>query len=366
MVGPSGGQSITGARRRRRGAAVMAPLPPPPEPDPPAPAGQVEPGAEHHPRHGRRDQRELDPDALGRRPEHEDRIRGIDEEAPGHQQHARHEPAPPAMPGRRLAVAVVVMRMRSARGRRSPRHPGRAGAARGRAIRAGPRSQGPRARDAAVAADPEHVVHRGGMVACARAAAAAGKRGPRWRRRRFWLLTLSRSTSRRLARSSCPTGRPRSRGSRISWPGPARGPAGRPHRPREPAPEPDDVRARQPGARDPSGRATGARGAGSDQASARLVHQHRARGAPPAARHRAGHRLGLHDPDVLRHDRARGGASRVQGPHGRRRHGRDGGQGPGRQVIPADQVHRTHLGSLNGFLATVTTSGALIGAAPGA
>ena len=35
-------------------------------------------------------------------------------------------------------------------------------------------------------------------------------------------------------------------------------------------------------------------------------------------------------------------------------------------MIPADQVHRTHLGSLNGFLATVTTSGALTGAASGA
>ena len=32
-------------------------------------------------------------------------------------------------------------------------------------------------------------------------------------------------------------------------------------------------------------------------------------------------------------------------------------------VIPAAEVHRTHLGSLNGFLATVTTSGALMGAA---
>jgi nicotinamidase-related amidase len=51
------------------------------------------------------------------------------------------------------------------------------------------------------------------------------------------------------------------------------------------------------------------------------------------------------------------------GPHGRRRHGRDGGQGPEGQVIPAAEVHRTHLGSLNGFLATVTTSGALMGAA---
>ena len=38
-------------------------------------------------------------------------------------------------------------------------------------------------------------------------------------------------------------------------------------------------------------------------------------------------------------------------------------KGPEGQVIPAAEVHRTHLGSLNGFLATVTTSGALMGAA---
>jgi hypothetical protein len=38
-------------------------------------------------------------------------------------------------------------------------------------------------------------------------------------------------------------------------------------------------------------------------------------------------------------------------------------KGPDGGVIPADQVHRTHLGSLNGFLATVTTSPALTGAA---
>ena len=38
---------------------------------------------------------------------------------------------------------------------------------------------------------------------------------------------------------------------------------------------------------------------------------------------------------------------------------------PDGQVIPAAEVHRTHLGSLNGFLATVTTSSALTGAASG-
>jgi len=40
-------------------------------------------------------------------------------------------------------------------------------------------------------------------------------------------------------------------------------------------------------------------------------------------------------------------------------------KGPDGVVVPHDQVHRTHLGSLNGFLATVTTSHALTGAAPG-
>lgn len=40
-------------------------------------------------------------------------------------------------------------------------------------------------------------------------------------------------------------------------------------------------------------------------------------------------------------------------------------KGPDGAVVPHDQVHRTHLGSLNGFLATVTTSAALTGAAPG-
>jgi nicotinamidase-related amidase len=39
-------------------------------------------------------------------------------------------------------------------------------------------------------------------------------------------------------------------------------------------------------------------------------------------------------------------------------------KGPDGVVVPHDQVHRTHLGSLNGFLATVTTSVALAGAAP--
>ena len=39
--------------------------------------------------------------------------------------------------------------------------------------------------------------------------------------------------------------------------------------------------------------------------------------------------------------------------------------GPDGIVVPPDQVHRTHLGSLSGFLATVTTSSALTGATPG-
>jgi nicotinamidase-related amidase len=37
-------------------------------------------------------------------------------------------------------------------------------------------------------------------------------------------------------------------------------------------------------------------------------------------------------------------------------------KGPDGVVVPHDQVHRTHLGSLNGFLATVTTVPAVIGA----
>jgi nicotinamidase-related amidase len=37
-------------------------------------------------------------------------------------------------------------------------------------------------------------------------------------------------------------------------------------------------------------------------------------------------------------------------------------KGPDGILIPADQVHRTHLGSLHGFLATVTTAAALTGA----
>ena len=40
-------------------------------------------------------------------------------------------------------------------------------------------------------------------------------------------------------------------------------------------------------------------------------------------------------------------------------------KGPDGVLVPHDQVHRTHLGSLNGFLATVTTSPALTGGAPG-
>jgi nicotinamidase-related amidase len=41
-------------------------------------------------------------------------------------------------------------------------------------------------------------------------------------------------------------------------------------------------------------------------------------------------------------------------------------KGPDGGTISAADVHRTHLGSLNGFLATVTTSTALTGAGPGA
>lgn len=36
-------------------------------------------------------------------------------------------------------------------------------------------------------------------------------------------------------------------------------------------------------------------------------------------------------------------------------------KGPGGELIPADQVHRTHLGSLNGFLAEIRRSDDLIG-----
>jgi hypothetical protein len=39
-------------------------------------------------------------------------------------------------------------------------------------------------------------------------------------------------------------------------------------------------------------------------------------------------------------------------------------KGPDGVVVPHDQVHRTHLGSLHGFLATVTTVAALTGATP--
>jgi nicotinamidase-related amidase len=39
-------------------------------------------------------------------------------------------------------------------------------------------------------------------------------------------------------------------------------------------------------------------------------------------------------------------------------------QGPDGVLIPHDQVHRTHLGSLNGFLATVMSVAAVTGAAP--
>jgi nicotinamidase-related amidase len=40
-------------------------------------------------------------------------------------------------------------------------------------------------------------------------------------------------------------------------------------------------------------------------------------------------------------------------------------KGPDGGVVSHDQVHRTHLGSLNGFLATVTTAPALIHGVPG-
>jgi hypothetical protein len=36
-----------------------------------------------------------------------------------------------------------------------------------------------------------------------------------------------------------------------------------------------------------------------------------------------------------------------------RRHRRDGRAGPDGQVVPHDQAHRTHLGSLSGFLAEI-------------
>src|SRR5262245_51716492 len=40
-------------------------------------------------------------------------------------------------------------------------------------------------------------------------------------------------------------------------------------------------------------------------------------------------------------------------------------KGPDGVVVPHDQVHRTHLGSLSGFLATVTTTDAITGLAAG-
>src|SRR4029450_9985285 len=39
-------------------------------------------------------------------------------------------------------------------------------------------------------------------------------------------------------------------------------------------------------------------------------------------------------------------------------------KGPDGVLVPHDQVHRTHLGSLNGFLAPVPTSAALTAATP--
>jgi hypothetical protein len=41
-------------------------------------------------------------------------------------------------------------------------------------------------------------------------------------------------------------------------------------------------------------------------------------------------------------------------------------KGPDGAVIPHDQVHRTHLGSLNGFLAEVKRTAEVIGAWTGA
>ena len=238
----------------------------------------------------------------------------------------------------RLAVAVVMMGMRV---RAADAHRGILGAL-ARRVRPGVRGPGqrsaapaerrePRARDAAVAADPERVVHRGGMVACARAAAAAGKRGSAMEKTALLVIDAQQEYFAPIGKVVLPDGPPAvARIARAPDLGPQRGPcrsstsstraAARTRRRSRPAAR--RSRSIRPRA--------GARRAGYDQAPARLVHQHRARGAPPAARDRAGHRLGLHDPDVLRHDRARGGASRVQGPHGRGRHGRDGREGAGR------------------------------------
>src|SRR5262245_24002936 len=109
MVGLAAG-SLSRRRCRRRCMVVIAmPLPSAPEPHPPTPAGQVEPGAEHGPRDRHRYQCDFDPAAVADRPEHEDRVGRVDQEAARHQQDAGHEPAAPTVRATGIAVAVVVM-----------------------------------------------------------------------------------------------------------------------------------------------------------------------------------------------------------------------------------------------------------------
>src|SRR5262245_46012353 len=108
MVDRPGGSLSWGHGRGRCGVVMMA-LPSPPEPHPSAAPGQIEPGAEHGPRERRRRQGDPNPGALAHGPEHPHGVRGVDEEAPRHQEHAGHEAAAPAMGVMaRLAVTVVV------------------------------------------------------------------------------------------------------------------------------------------------------------------------------------------------------------------------------------------------------------------
>ena len=142
----------------------------------------------------------------------------------------------------------------------------------------------------------------------------------------------SRSTSRRWARSCSPRGRRRCNGSRAPCSGRA-APACRSCTSSTRAVGPIATTF-APGsptlAIHPAGGA-GERGAGDDQASAGLVHRHRARSVPARARDRAAARQRLHDPDVRGHHGAAGGPPRLRGDRAAGRVRGQGGEGAGRR-----------------------------------
>ena len=281
-------------------------------------------------------------------------------------------PRRPRCDPRRLAVTVVAM-VRAVHAHARPRRrrrEGRTRGARGELARSGPPRRRPgsgpglRARDAA-AAEPERVVHRGGMVACARTAHAAGKRGPPMEKTALLVIDAQQEYFAPIGKVVLPDG-PRAVeriADLLAWaraagvpvvhvvhesrrPNPTTFVPGSPaleiHPAAQPAPGEPVVTKHLPGSFTNTGLEEHLRRHGIEQV---IVSGFMTQMCCDTTAREAAHRgfKVLMAADAM-------AAMPVKGPDG--------------VLVPHDQVHRTHLGSLNGFLATVTTSPALTGGAP--